>query len=124
MILFEELSGKIIAAAIEVHRATGAGLLESAYQAMMEHELTLRGINFLRQVELPVTYKGIALDCGYRIDLLVEKKIIVEIKAVEKMNALHEAQLMTYLKLSDCRVGLLINFNVPVLKDGVVRRVL
>jgi GxxExxY protein len=124
MILFEELSGRIIAAAIEVHRATGPGLLESAYQAMMEQELRIRGINFQRQVELPVTYKGMKLDCGYRIDLLVEEKIIVEIKAVEQMNPLHEAQLMTYLKLSGCRVGLLINFNVPVLKDGIIRRVL
>jgi GxxExxY protein len=124
MILFEELSEKIIATAIEVHRATGPGLLESAYQAMMEAELKLRGIVFRKQVELPVTYKDISLDCGYRIDLLIEEKIIVEIKAVEQLNALHEAQLITYLKLSGCRAGLLINFNVPVLKDGIVRRVL
>jgi len=124
MILFEELSGKIIAAAIEVHKATGPGLLESTYQAMMEQELKLRGISFRRQVDLPVSYKGIALDCGYRIDLLVEGKIIVEIKAVEEIHPLHEAQLMTYLKLTGSRVGLLINFNVPVLKDGIIRRVL
>jgi len=124
MILYEELSGQIIAAAIDVHRATGPGLLESAYQAMMEHELSLRGIAFRRQVELPVTYKGVTLDCSYRIDLLVEGKIIVEIKAVEQMNALHEAQLITYLKLNGCRVGLLINFNVEVLKEGLIRRVI
>jgi GxxExxY protein len=124
MILFEELSGRIIAAAIEVHRATGPGLLESSYQAMMEQELKLRGTTFLWQLELPVTYKGISLECGYRIDLLVEGKIIVEIKAVEEIHALHEAQLITYLKLKGCRVGLLINFNVPVLKDGIIRRVL
>jgi GxxExxY protein len=123
MILHEELSGTIIAAAIEVHRHTGPGLLESAYQAMMEHELALRGVSFERQLELPVVYKGIKLDCGYRIDLLVEGKIVVEIKAVEDTNSLHEAQLITYLKLSGNRVGLLINFNAPLLKDGVTRRV-
>jgi GxxExxY protein len=124
MILYEELNGAIIAAAIEVHKATGPGLLESAYQAMMEHELKLRGVPFLRQVNLPVHYKGVDLDVGYWIDLLVDGKIIVEIKAVDDMNTLHEAQLMTYMKLTGCRVGLLINFNVSVLKDGVVRRVL
>ena len=124
MILHEELSGAIIAAAIEVHRAMGAGLSESSYQAMLEHELTLRGIAFRRQVELPVVYKGVTLECGYKIDLLVEEKIIVEIKAVESLIGVHEAQLMTYLKLSGCRVGLLINFNVELLKNGIIRRVI
>ena len=123
MLVEEELTGKIIAAAIEVHRGTGPGLLESAHQAMMERELTLRGIHFERQVELPVVYKGVELDCGYRIDLLVEGRVIVEIKAVEQVIPLHEAQLITYLKLSGIRVGLIINFNVTVLKDGVIRRV-
>ena len=124
MLLHEELSKEIIAASIEVHRATGPGLLESSYQAMMEQELSLRGIAFRKQVAVPLTYKGVSLDCGYRIDLLVEEKVIVEIKAVEQMNALHEAQLITYLKLSGCRVGMLINFNVPILKDGIIRRVI
>ena len=124
MILHEELSERIIAAAMEVHRATGAGLLESSYEAMLCHELMLRGLKFRRQVDLPIRYKGILLDCGYRIDVIVEESIIIELKAVDKMVPVFEAQLLTYLKLSGYRVGLLINFNVPVLKDGITRRVL
>jgi GxxExxY protein len=124
MILHEELSERIIAAAMEVHRATGAGLLESSYEAMLCHELTLCGLKFRRQVDLPIRYKGIQLDCGYRIDVIVEESIIIELKAVDKTLPVFEAQLLTYLKLSGYRVGLLINFNVPLLKDGITRRVL
>jgi GxxExxY protein len=124
MILHEALSEAIIGAAIEVHKQTGLGLLENAYQKFMEHELTLRRIAFRPQVPLPVRYKGVELDCGYRMDLVVEQKIVVELKAVEMILAVHEAQLITYLKLSGIRVGLLINFCVPTLKDGIIRRVL
>ena len=124
MLIMEQLTDAIIAAAIEVHRNTGAGLLESTYEQCLCRELSLRKINFKLQVELPVVYKGMKLDCGYRIDLLVEDQIVVELKAVEKVLPIHEAQLLTYLKLSGNRVGLLINFNVPVLKDGIIRRIL
>jgi GxxExxY protein len=124
MMIYEELTQKIIAAAIEVHKQTGPGLLESSYEQCMCRELDLRGILFQRQVELPIVYKGMRLDCGYRIDLLVEDLVIVELKAVEKLAPIHEAQLLTYLRLSGKRVGLLINFNVPVLRDGIIRRVL
>jgi GxxExxY protein len=114
----------VIAAAIEVHRALGPGLLESAYMRCLEHELTLRGIPFRREVSLPVVFKGVQLDCGYRMDFVVDEKIVVEIKAVEALAPIHEAQLLTYLRLSGMRVGLLINFNSAVLKNGIVRRVL
>ncbi len=123
-ILHKGLSDQVIGAAIEVHRELGPGLLESAYQACLAHELSLRGICFVSQLDLPLTYKGIALDVGYRIDLLVEDKIIVELKAVERMTPIHEAQLLTYLRLLKKPVGLLLNFSVPVLKDGITRRVL
>jgi GxxExxY protein len=123
--LYEEgLTRQIIGAAIEVHKELGPGLLESAYQTCLAHELNLRGIRFSQEVALPVTYKGKKLDCGYRPDFIVNDKVVVELKAVEKLEPIHEAQLLTYLKLSDCKVGLLINFNVPVLKNGIVRRVL
>jgi GxxExxY protein len=118
-----ELTAEIIGAAICVHRELGPGLLESAYQACMSRELTLRNISFRSQVELPVEYKGCHLDCGYRIDLIVENRVVVELKAVERGLSIHEAQLMTYLRLSGIRVGLLINFNVPVLRQGIVRRI-
>jgi GxxExxY protein len=124
VILHAELSEQIIAAAIEVHRYSGPGLLESSYEAMTCHELTLRGLSVRSQVKQPIEYKGMRLDCGYRIDLIVEEKIIVEIKAVERMLPVFEAQLMTYMKLSGYRVGLLINFNVPLLKDGISRRII
>ena len=114
----------IIGAAIEVHKALGPGLLESAYEMCLCRELELRGITFKRQVDLPVVYKGIELDCGYRLDLLVENQVVVEIKAVENLLPIYEAQLITYLKLGGWQVGLIINFNVPVLKQGIVRRVL
>lgn len=117
-------TGAIIAAAIEVHRALGPGLLESVYEECLCRELELRGIPFVRQVPIPVEYKGVRSECGYRIDLLVKDEVVVEIKAVEAIHPVHEAQLLTYMKLSGKRVGLLINFCVPVLKDGIVRRVL
>jgi GxxExxY protein len=119
-----EVTGAVIGAAIEVHRALGPGLLESVYESCLAHELTLRGIEFQRQVDLPVLYKGQQLGCGYRIDLLVRNTVLVELKAVDAILPIHEAQLMTYLRLSKMRVGLLINFHVPVLKDGIIRRVL
>jgi GxxExxY protein len=114
----------IIGAAIEVHKTLGPGLLESAYEQCLCRELELRGITFKRQVLLPVAYKGIELDCGYRLDVLVEDQVVVEIKTVESLLPIHEAQLITHLKLGGWQVGLLINFNVPILKQGIVRRVL
>ena len=124
MIYDGELTGQIIGAAIEVHRALGPGLLESAYQACLARELSLRDVSFEREKPLPVEYKGLQLDCGYRLDLLVEDRVVLELKAVGRLLPVHEAQLLTYLKLTGCRVGLLINFNVAVLKEGIVRRVL
>ena len=123
-LLEKELTDKIIGAAIEVHRTLGPGLLESAYQLCIEHESKLRHIPFERLVKLPLNYKGIALDSGYVIDLVYDKRVILELKAVERVIPVHEAQLLTYMKLTGTRVGLLINFNVPVLKDGIYRRVL
>ena len=119
----EELTGQIIGAAIEVHKQLGPGLLESTYQACLCHELELRGISFECQKRLPLEYKGIKLDCGYRIDLLVAGLVIVEIKSVEALAPIHEAQLLTYLKLTGVKVDLLINFNVVVLKSGIRRLV-
>ena len=119
-----ELTEEIIGAAVAIHRGLGPGLLESAYQACMCRELSLREIPFRSQVDLPVYYKGLLLDCGYRIDLVVRDRVIVELKSVERFCSVHEAQLLTYLRLSKLRVGLLINFNVPVLHRGIVRRVL
>lgn len=124
MLIHEELTRKIIGAAIEVHRALGPGLLESAYQVCLARELTLQGIPFESEVLIPVVYKGVNLDAGYRADLIVDGKVVIELKAVESLLPVHEAQLLTYLKLTNCKVGLLINFNVPVLKDGIIRRVL
>ena len=124
MILYEELSHQIIGAAIEVHKELGAGLLESAYKACFAHELTLRGIIFRTEVDLPIRYKGILLKSGYKMDFVIEEKIIVENKSVERMHPVYEAQLLTHLRLSGFRVGLLINYNVPVLKDGIIRRVI
>jgi GxxExxY protein len=114
----------IIGAAIEVHRNLGPGLLESAYEECLRHELHLRGLDFKRQVALPLLYKGLKLDCGYKLDLIVQDQVILELKAVEKLLPIHEAQLLTYLRLTGKRVGLLINFNVPLLTQGIVRRVL
>jgi GxxExxY protein len=119
-----DLTGEIIAAAMDVHRELGPGLLESAYEVSLCRELTLRGVPFRSQVEIPVEYKGVRLDCGYRIDLLVDNRVVVELKSIERLQRVHEAQLITYLRLSGTRVGLLINFNVPVLRQGIVRRIL
>jgi len=116
-----KLTGEIIGAAIEVHKALGPGLLESAYEECLCHELILRGISFERQKDLPIEYKGVKLDCGYRLDILVEKTVVVELKAGERLEPIHEAQILTYLKLTGLKIGLLINFNVAVLKDGIKR---
>ena len=118
-----EISRKIIGAAIEVHKMLGPGLLESAYEECLCCEMQLRGIKFERQVPLSLNYKGVDLDCGYRLDLLVEDKVIVELKSVEALEPIHEAQLLTYLKLRNAWLGLIINFNVIMLKDGVRRQV-
>jgi GxxExxY protein len=118
-----EISGKIIGAAIEVHKKLGPGLLESAYEECLCCEMQLRGIKFKRQVPLRLNYKGAVLDCGYRLDLLVEDKVIVELKSIEGLEPIHEAQMLTYLKLRNAWLGLIINFNVIMLKDGVRRLV-
>jgi len=120
----DELTEKVIGAAIEVHRALGPGLLESAYEKCLCHELSLRNFSFQRQVPLPVTYKGVKLDCGYRLDLLVEESLIVELKTVNKILPVHEAQLLTYLKLRAGGTGLILNFYSPALRDGIKRIVL
>ncbi|MES2836368.1 MAG: GxxExxY protein [Bacteroidota bacterium] len=111
----------VIGCAIKVHKALGPGLLESAYEACMEHELQKTELNIQRQKALPVVYDEIKLDCGYRLDLIINDKVIIEIKAVEALHDIHLAQILTYLRLSDCRVGLLINFNVLKLTDGLKR---
>ena len=115
------LTGNIIGAAIEVHRSLGPGLLESAYQACLHYELRLRRLQVECQKPLPVFYKDVMLDCGYRLDLVVENQVVVEIKSVSAVAGVHEAQLLSYLKLGEYRVGLLINFNVKTLKDGIRR---
>jgi GxxExxY protein len=122
--LFSEQTRPIVLAAIEVHRQLGPGLLEQTYENCLCHEFHLRGVRFQRQVELPVIYKGIRLDTAYRIDVLVNDFVIVELKAVEQILPVHEAQLLTYLRHAGKRVGLLINFNVPLLKNGIRRRIL
>ncbi|MFP4344223.1 MAG: GxxExxY protein [Anaerolineales bacterium] len=124
MLIEKDLTKKIIGAAIEVHKALGPGLLESVYQTCLARELMLRGIAFEKEKPLLVEYKGQKVECGYRLDFLIEGKVVVELKSIDEIHPVHEAQLLTYLKLSGCRVGLLINFNVPVLKDGITRRVL
>jgi GxxExxY protein len=116
-----EITEAIIGAAIEVHKHLGPGLLESAYEECLCYELGQSGLAFTRQVPLPVVYKGIALNCLYRSDLVVEDMVIVELKAVEELASIHSSQLLTYLKVADKRVGLIINFNVTVLKSGVKR---
>ena len=118
------LTGKIIGAAIEVHRALGPGLLESAYEACLTYELRLRGLKVESQKPLPLIYKNVMLECGYRLDIVVENQVIIEIKTVNSIAPMHEAQLLSYLKLSNCKIGLLINFNVIVLKDGIRRMML
>jgi len=124
MLKHESLTKRIIGAAIEVHREIGPGLLESAYEACLVAEFDRRDIAFRRQVDIPVHYKDMDLSCGYRADMIVDETILLELKSIERLEPVHEAQLLTYLKLTRLNVGLLINFNVPVLKDGVRRRVL
>lgn len=116
-----ELTREIIGAAIEVHRLLGPGLLESAYEDCLCHELALRRIHFEKQKPIPLIYKGTKLECGFRLDLLVEGRVVVELKSVDGLGPIHEAIILTYLRLSGHSLGLLINFNVPVLKDGVRR---
>ena len=123
-LLHENLTEQVIGAAIEVHRALGPGLLESAYEECLCHELRLRGLAFRRQVPLPVEFKGIHLDCGYRMDILVEDLVILELKCVEHVLPVHEAQLLTYLKMTGKRVGLIINFHVSALvRGGIIRKI-
>ena len=119
----EAVARQIVDAAIKVHRALGPGLLESAYQACLAHELRTRGLRVECEVLLPVVYDGLQIDAGYRIDMLVQDCVIVENKAVEKLLPIYQAQLLTYLKLLDCRLGFLLNWNVPLMKQGIKRMV-
>jgi len=116
-----KITETIIGAAIAVHRTFGPGLLESAYESCLAYDLMREGLKVQQQKPLPVVYRGVNLECGYRLDLMVEDEVIVEIKSIEKLLPIHKAQLMSYLKLSGCKVGLLINFNVEVLKNGIQR---
>ena len=118
---FDELTDRVVGACIEVHRCLAPGLLESAYEECLCHELSLRKLSFKRQVPLPVQYKGVKLECGYRLDVVVEEQLVLELKTVEALLPIHQAQLLTYLKLSGIACGLLINFHVPVLKHGLKR---
>jgi len=117
----EAIATQVVDAALCVHRELGPGLLESAYEMALCRELNLRDLTFERQKAMPVSYKGTALDCGYRIDVLVEDAIVIELKAVEQLAPIHEAQLFTYLKLAGCHIGFLINFNTRLLKNGLKR---
>ena len=121
---FDKLSRKVIGLSIEVHRELGPGLLENTYKQCLAYELSQAEINFQMEVELPVKYKNVLISCGYRIDLLIENNLIIELKSVDKIIPIHEAQLLTYMKLSGIKVGLLMNFNEIVLKDGIKRFVL
>lgn len=121
---YEILTQKVIGCAIEVHKALGPGLLESTYQSCLSRELSLNNIKHACQVPLPVEYKGIVLECGYRVDILVEDSLIIEIKSVEQIISVHSSQILTYMKLAHAKLGLLINFNVPILKDGIKRFIL
>jgi len=121
---FDELSNKVISLAIEVHKNLGPGLLESTYKQCLAYELAKADIKFIMEAELPVQYKDIKLSCGYKIDLFIEDTLIVELKSVEKMNPIYDAQILTYMKLSKVKVGLLLNFNNKLLKDGIKRFVL
>lgn len=116
-----EISGLIIGCAMKVHTALGPGLLESAYQACLDYELNKTGLNVGKQTPLPLVYEDVKLECGYRVDLIVESKVIVDIKSVECLNPIHSVQLLTYLRLSNCKLGLLLNFNVLHLRDGIKR---
>ena len=123
-VLESDLTGTVIGAAIEVHRTLGPGLLESVYEECLCHELALRGIRFERQVELPLIYKDAVLNAALRIDIVVEGSVIVEVKAIEHVLPVHGAQLLSYMRLSHTRVGLLLNFNSKTMKDGITRRVI
>ena len=123
MMDINQLTGQIIGAAIEVHKTLGPGLLESAYEECLCRELSLRGFSYERQKEVPVEYKGVRLDCGYRLDIVVSESVVLELKACDRLERIHQAQLLTYLKLTGIKYGLLINFNVSVLKDGIKRMV-
>jgi GxxExxY protein len=123
-LLYEDLIKEIIGAAIEVHKAVGPGLLEGVYEECLCHEMGLRNLRFERQLVVPVTYKGVTLDCGYRLDLLVQDTVILELKCVDRIHPIFEAQLLTCMRLLQKPVGLLINFNVPILRNGIVRKVL
>ena len=116
-----EITESVIGAAIAVHRELGPGLLESAYEACLAYELNEKKLNVERQKSIPVIYRGVQLDCGYRLDFLVEDQVVVEVKAVDKLEPIHEAQIISYLKLSGCKVGLLINFKAKILKHGIRR---
>jgi GxxExxY protein len=119
-----EITREVIGAAIDVHRALGPGLLESAYEECLAHELTLREVPFQRQLALPVEYKGVRLDCAYRLDFLVRSRVVIEVKSVAAIDPIHEAQVLSYMRLGAWSLGLLINFNVPVLKTGIRRFIL
>jgi len=121
---FDEPSNKVLGCAIEVHRELGPGLLESAYEQCLAYELSHAKISFKLQVDLPLQYKQMKLDCGYRLDLLVDDRLLLELKSVDQLLKIHEAQLLTYMKLAKVKIGLLINFNVPVLRNGIKRFVL
>ena len=121
MLYDEELTSQVIGAAIDVHRELGPGLLESADEACLCFELNLRKIGFARQVPLPVVYKGLRIDCGYRADIIVANTVVIEVKAVEEVVDIHKAQLLTYLRITGSQVGLILNFNTAVLKNGIVR---
>ena len=121
---YNSITERVIGACIEVHRKLGPGLLESAYRECLSHEFKLRGIVYVREVAVPVVYKDVHLECGYRIDFLIEVCVVLEIKSVEKVAPVHEAQLITYLSLGSWKVGLLVNFNEVVLKSGIRRRVM
>ncbi len=116
-----QLSSKIIGASIEVHKGLGPGLLESTYEACLCHEFDLRSLSYERQKALSINYKGKKLDCGYRLDIVVENAIILELKSCDRIEPIHKAQLLTYLKLSGLNLGLILNFNVPLMRDGIVR---
>jgi len=116
-----QLTSKIIGAAIEVHKILGPGLLESAYEECLSHELSIQGVSFEKQKPLTIDYKGKKLDCGYRLDMVVENAVVLELKSCEKIEPIHHAQLLTYLKLSELNLGLILNFNVPLMRDGIVR---
>jgi len=121
VINFDGLSNQVIGCAIEVHKTLGPGLLESTYEQCLAYELNMAGLAFVRQKPLPVDYKGVVMECGYRLDFIIENRLIVELKSVEKLQKIHEAQILTYMRLSHLNVGLLINFNEIMLRNGIKR---